>query len=119
MSPKSEILLHQCFWMADVLLRPTWRNLEGSFEEWCYRRGFLRQVQRLEAEGWIESRQGPDGTGRVRRLTRKGLLRALGGTHPEERWDREGDGLWRMVVFDVPERKGGRRNHRGRVLRDS
>lgn len=117
MKAKTELLLYQCLWMSGVMLRPTWRNMMGSFEEWSYRNGYLRQIHALEAQGWLESMEKPEDTGRVYRLTRKGCLRALGGCHPEERWNREWDGKWRMVVFDLPENRRGLRNELRRQLR--
>ena len=117
MKAKTELILYHCMWMADMMMRPSWRSLNSSFEEWSYRNGFLRQVQTLEAQGWLESGKGDDGTERVYRLTRKGMLRALGGTQPEERWDRGWDGKWRMVVFDLPEEKRSLRNELRRELR--
>ncbi len=89
----------------------------GSFEGWSYRNGYLRQIHNLEAQGWLESMERPENTERVYRLTKKGCLRALGGCHPEERWNREWDGKWRMVVFDLPENKRGLRNELRRQLR--
>jgi len=115
MKPKTELFLYQCMWVADGMFRPTWRNLSGSFEEWSYRKGFLRQIQTLEAQEWIESREAD--TGRVYRLTNKGLLKALGGRNPKECWNRGWDGKWRIVVFDLPERKRGLRNELRRQLR--
>ncbi len=117
MKAKTELILYHCMWMADMMMRPTWRSLNSSFEEWSYRNGFQRQVQALEAQGWLEANEGGDGIERVYRLTRKGMLRALGGTQPEERWDRGWDGKWRMVVFDLPEKKRGLRNELRRELR--
>jgi phenylacetic acid degradation operon negative regulatory protein len=117
MKAKTELILYQCLWMVDTMMRPTWRNMNGSFEEWSYRNGYLRQIQTLEAEGWLESREEVDGTERVYRLTRKGLLCALGGRHPEERWNRGWDGKWRMVMFDLPEEKRGLRNQLRKQLR--
>lgn len=114
---KTELILYHCLWMADMMMRPTWRNMTGSFEEWSYHNGYLRQMQALERQGWLESREGKDGTARVCRLTRKGYLRALGGCHPEERWNRGWDGKWRMVVFDLPEKKRGLRNELRKQLR--
>lgn len=117
MKPKTELFLYQCMWVAGAMSRPTWRNLSGSFEEWCYRGGFLRQVQVLEAQGWIESRE--EDTGRVVRLTRKGLLKAVGGRNPKEQWDRGWDGKWRIVIFDLPEQKRGLRNELRKQLRNA
>lgn len=117
MKAKTELILYHCVWMADTMLRPSWRNMNTSFEGWAYRNGFLRQMHTLEAQGWLESRETSDGTERVYRLTRNGMLRALGGLHPEDRWNRSWDGKWRMVVFDLPEDKRSLRNELRRELR--
>ena len=117
MKAKTELILYQCLWMADMMMRPSWRNMAGSFEEWSYRNGFLRQVQTLEEQGWIESVESPDGMNRVHRLTKKGCLCAMGGAFPPERWDRGWDGKWRMVVFDLPEDRRGLRNELRKQLR--
>lgn len=119
MKAKTELILYHCLWMADTMMRPTWKSMTGSFEEWSYRNGFLRQVQTLEAKGWLESRNGDEGTERVYRLTQKGYLQALGGCQPEERWNRGWDGKWRMVVFDLPEEKRGLRNELRKQLRSA
>jgi len=103
MRAKTELFLYQCLWVADTLLRPSWRNLCGSFEEWAYRSGLVRQVQRLEADGFLETHREQGGTARVVRLTKKGFIKALGGREPEERWNRWWDGKWRIVFFDLPE----------------
>ncbi len=50
MQTKTEWILYHCMWMADMMMRPSWRSLNSSFEEWSYRNGFLRQVQTLEAQ---------------------------------------------------------------------
>ena len=117
MKPKTELFLYQCLWVADMMLRPTWRTMNGSFEEWSYRAGFLRQIQRLEADGWVESRTGSESVERVIRLTEKGFLKALGGRHPEERWNRTWDGKWRMIFFDLPEEKCMVRNELRKQLK--
>ena len=119
MKAKTELILYQCLWMADMLMRPSWRSMSGSFEEWSYRKGFLRQIQTLEEQGWIESVEDSEGMKRVHRLTQKGYLRALGGAFPPERWDRGWDGKWRMAVFDLPEGRRGLRNELRKQLRSA
>lgn len=117
MKARTELLLYQMMWMSGMVMRPTWRNLHGSFEEWAYRGGCLRQIRELEAKGYLESAEAAAGTGRVHRLTTKGSLAAMGGGDPEERWNRDWDGRWRMAVFDLPEEKRGLRNELRRILR--
>lgn len=117
MKGKTELILYHCMWMADMMMRPSWRNLNGSFEEWSYRNGFQRQVHTLEQQGLLESTEADGATKRVYRLTREGMLRALGNIQPEDHWDRRWDGKWRIVVFDLPEKQRILRNELRRELR--
>lgn len=103
MKAKTELMLYHMFWMADYAMRPSLRRMGESFEEWAYHGGFLRQIQELERQGFLEAEETNKGTGRVVRLTEKGILRAIGGRDPMERWNRPWDGEWRMAVFDLPE----------------
>jgi len=114
---KTEEFLCMLLWTCEALSRPTFRNLTESFEEWAYRNGFLRQVQRLEKQQFIERPPGQAGD-RLHRLTEAGRLRALGGRDPEARWNRRWDGRWRLVLFDVPEVRTAARNRLRRYLRD-
>ena len=102
MGIKREELLYTLLWAGEILLRPTFRNLTDSFEEWAYRNGLLRQLQRLEKEQLLERPPGSPGD-RLHRLTERGRLCALGGRDPEAFWSRPWDGLWRLALFDVPE----------------
>jgi phenylacetic acid degradation operon negative regulatory protein len=102
MDIKTEELLCMLLWTCETVSRPTFRNLTESFEGWAYRNGFLRQLQRLEKQQWIERSPGNHGD-RLHRLTETGRFRALGGRDPEACWNRRWDGRWRLVLFDVPE----------------
>jgi len=95
-------------------MQPTWRNLHSSFESWAYGNGFLKQIHRLEAQAYIESRCDTKSGMRVIRLTQKGVAAGRMGTNPEQRWQRWWDGKWRMVLFDLPEAQRANR----RKLRD-
>jgi DNA-binding transcriptional regulator PaaX len=81
------------------MTRPTFRNLNESFEGWAYRSGLLRRINWLEKQGFIERRNQKQ---RIYRLTSAGRLRALGGRDPEAQWSRPWDGWWRLACFDVP-----------------
>ncbi len=114
MKTKSELLLYRLSWTFDVIMSPTWRNLNDSFESWAYRNGCLRQIQSLEAHEFVESMpQVGEGGNRVYRLTELGMLTALGGRDPDVEWSRKWDEQWRMVIFDVPETA----RHKREVLR--
>jgi phenylacetic acid degradation operon negative regulatory protein len=116
MKPRTEEFLNFLLWSADVLARPTFRNLTDSYESWAYRNGFLRQLATLEHREILERDQkAPDE--RLYRLTERGRLYALGGRDPERQWSRRWDGRWRLVLFDVPVRHNARRERLRRHLR--
>jgi len=96
-------------------MRPTFRNLTDSYESWAYRNGLLPRVSLLEQKQLLERDSGkpPD---RVYRLTAKGRLHALGGRDPQERWSRDWDGRWRLVLFDVPVARDSDRKRLRRYL---
>src|SRR2546430_13628957 len=101
MQPKTEEFLNLLLWSADMLARPTFRNLTDSYESWAYRNGLMRQVATLQEQQLLE-RDASTATDRLYRLTVQGRLHVLGGRDPEERWARRWDGQWRLVLFDVP-----------------
>ena len=117
MNLKTEEFLNLLLWSADRLARPTFRNLTESYESWAYRSGLLRQAYRPQRQRLIEH-DGGSREDRLFRLTALGRLRVLGGRDPEERWARNWDGQWRMVLFDVPAGLNAQRERLRRYLRD-
>ena len=116
-NPKTQEFLNLLLWSADILMRPSYRNLTDSYESWAYRNGLLKQVTRLEQQQLIErDANSPDD--RLYRLSAQGRLHVLGGRDPEERWARSWDGHWRMVLFDVPTGQNAQRERLRRYLRD-
>jgi DNA-binding transcriptional regulator PaaX len=117
MQPKTEEFLNFLLWSAELLARPTFRNLTDSYECWAYRNDLWRQAAKLEKQQILERNSStPDE--RVYRLTEQGRLHALGGRDPEARWFRNWDGRWFIVVFDVPGSEDTRRDRLRRSLRD-
>jgi phenylacetic acid degradation operon negative regulatory protein len=116
MDTKTEEFLTMLLWAGDMIARPTFRNLTDSFESWAYRNGFRRQLQRLEKQQWLESRDASP-KDRLYRLTEAGRLAALGGRDPEINWGRRWDRNWRIVLFDVPEARVSTRNRLRSFLR--
>jgi DNA-binding transcriptional regulator PaaX len=114
LKPRTEELLYFLLWSAEQLVRPTFRNLDTSFEAWAYRNGFLRELSVLEKQKFLERRSASE---RIYRLTDQGRLSALGGRDPEVQWSRAWDGQWRLVCFDVPIAKNKERRRLRRYLR--
>lgn len=101
MKPQTEELLYFLLWTANRLARPSWRNLNDSFETWAWRNGLGRRLAELARQKLIERHPEPN-LARVVRLTELGRKIALGGRDPEEQWQRPWDGVWRLVLFDIP-----------------
>jgi DNA-binding transcriptional regulator PaaX len=101
MNNRTEEFLNFLLWSAEMFSRPTFRNLTGSYEEWAYHNGLMRQAVRLERKGLIESDRAAS-KDRLYRLTANGHLHVLGGRDPEAKWARPWDGQWRIFLFDVP-----------------
>lgn len=117
MSSKTDEFLNLLLWSADMLARPTFRNLTDSYESWAYRNGLHKQVSRLERQQFLE-REAATPDDRLYRLTAQGRLHALGGRDPEAQWARRWDGQWRLVLFDVPTGQNAQRERLRRYLRD-
>ncbi|MEA3211437.1 MAG: phenylacetic acid degradation operon negative regulatory protein [Chthoniobacter sp.] len=91
-------------WSVEALATPTWRNLNSSFESWAYRNGFGKRLEYLAKERFLEKQRQAGTQEWVIRLTERGRLAGLGGRDPERCWKRPWDGVWRMVLFDLPQR---------------
>ena len=126
MRSSTEEFLYVLLWGAEALARPTTRTITESFEGWAYRTGVLRRLRELEHRKLVEQiSDAPRGPGRparaverIFRLTETGRIAALGGVDPEQRWDRRWDGKWRMIVFDLPEKRNASRVRLRRVLKE-
>jgi phenylacetic acid degradation operon negative regulatory protein len=117
MKPQTEEFLNFLLWSAEMLARPTFRNLTDSYESWAYRNNLLRQVATLETQQLVE-RDPAALDDRTYRLTWQGRLHAMGGRDPQARWAREWDGRWRLVLFDVPTTQNSQRAQLRRYLHD-
>jgi len=98
------------------MTQPSLRRFDGSFESWAYHRGMLRKIQRLEQEAYLERRPGGSAD-RLYRLTDKGRIAALGGIDPTQEWSRPWDGVWHLLMFDLPTKPRGPRVALRRTLR--
>lgn len=111
--------MYRLQWLFETALRPTPRNLEESFEGWAYRGGLLKQIHRLEAQGFIESLHDPRSDKRLHRLTEAGRLVALGGRDPVASWAAKWDRKWRLILFDIPEKERSKRRKLTRSLAEA
>lgn len=120
MKPKTEELLYLLMWGVDLMMRPTFSNLTGSFEGWALRKGLLPRIRELEDGKLVEKRSeaGREMAGAYM-LSDLGRITALGGFDPAREWGRGWDGCWRLVVFDVPQINAGARARLRRFLRAS
>ncbi|NIP96595.1 MAG: hypothetical protein GWO24_25435, partial [Akkermansiaceae bacterium] len=85
-------------------------------------RARLDNVRRLRKRGLLED--APRKRGDLLRLTELGHHALAGGRHPDGAWNRDWDGKWRLLVFDLPQKAGRgrvqfwrwlRKNHFGRI----
>lgn len=116
MKPQTEELLYFLQWAAEPLLFPSWHSLDQSFESWAWHNGIARRLATLERNRLIERHPDPNLV-RVVRLTQEGQKIALGGRSPVEQWTRPWDGLWRLVLFDLPIDRNKLRQQFRRTLR--
>ncbi len=99
----SDELFATCLWTLETLTRPTLPNLLESFEGWQYRRRLGPFLHRLEKRQLLERQEHAGQI--VYRLTALGKLAVCGGQNAVLRWERSWDGLWRMILFDLPARQ--------------
>jgi phenylacetic acid degradation operon negative regulatory protein len=103
--------------LAETVSELSLRTLVAGWERWFSVDRFDLRMKRLMRDGLIETASKPADLEGVIRLTESGRLAALGGCDPEQRWSRAWDGRWRMVLFDVPEKRRSTRIKLERQLR--
>jgi phenylacetic acid degradation operon negative regulatory protein len=98
-----EILLLMAY-AADLLMFPTFRRWNESYEGWLYSNGLLARLRHLEKQKLLARVGKSKGRGQewVFEITDAGRVRICGGRDPEDRWRRKWDGWWRQFVFDLP-----------------
>lgn len=95
-----EALLFLAYCADALLMRPTLRRWDMSYEHWLSRNGLLRRFQYLEARKFLERQ--PRGSDWVWKLTAAGRRAVHDGRDPQALWDRPWDGWWRQIIFDLP-----------------
>jgi DNA-binding transcriptional regulator PaaX len=103
--------------LGDALAGVSVSAAREVWTRWFGEERFNRKLAALEAAGLVERVNRAGNLDRVIRLTESGRLAALGGRDPEACWRRPWDGLWRLVLFDIPETKAAHRVKLWRQLR--
>ena len=110
-------LLNMLLYGASMAMRPTMSNLFHGDRYWCdYAQRHRSQLTAMERAGLIESQGSRDDDWAIR-LTESGQLKAIGGRHAPERWEREWDGQWSLLMFDLGAPAGSLRQKLFRWLR--
>lgn len=99
---KTRRFLYHLLWSEGGLATGLLSGINEAHAYWGSRLGFGRQVGRWKAEGIVETVGAGLQKERFIRLTQEGRLAALGGRDPQAAWARPWDGLWRLVIFDIP-----------------
>lgn len=105
MKPKAELLLHWFMFSAQRSTQLTFRNWMDVRSCKEKSRGTTRHLRTLEREKLLERLEGAHSNTTLYRITEKGRLTALGGRDPERQWNRYWDGLWRFLIFTIPEKE--------------
>lgn len=119
MKARTEELLYLLMWGVETMTRTNPRKEDRCFERWVVVNGFHTHLAELQRRKLIEEQieQTRAGVQRVVKLTQTGRLAALAEVDPEQAWSRPWDKVWRMVMFDVPDRENKVRVKLRRSLR--
>ncbi len=100
--PETELLLYCLLDTTDLVRFATSHVLAaGGFVDDLYP-NLGRKSAYLVRRGLLDE-EITDQRKRIHRLTKNGIISALGGRDPNEGWDRPWDCIWRLVIFDIPE----------------
>jgi phenylacetic acid degradation operon negative regulatory protein len=101
-------------WGMDQLTRPTLGTLLGGYRQYAHRHNAAAAILRLEKRNLIQrTRTGKKETFTITAQGRR-RLRCF---NPEQHWSRSWDGAWRVVTFDLPERRRADRKRLWQALR--
>ena len=85
----------------------------------CYpsQQSYYNAVYRLRKAGLVSTRREGGRTPQLK-LTPKGTARLAPALRPQSRWDRKWNGIWYLVVYDIPEQDKSYRDVLRRFLRN-
>lgn len=116
MDPRTQMFLLELLWGLDPRGPSPLRSLGCTYESWAIRNRLPRDLEELERRELVETAATPE-LGRLVRLSRRGIVAALGGRDPEEEYRRKWDEIWRGFIFDIPASRGALRARLLRRLR--
>jgi len=109
---------YEALWTLGMFLavasRPTHRTLDDVWSWYCESSARRLRLRRLEERGLVKS-ETRDGRW-VATVTELGYATFCGGRDPEAAWNREWDGMWRILTFDLPRKAHPARMKFGRWL---
>jgi phenylacetic acid degradation operon negative regulatory protein len=95
-------LLDLFCWGMDQFRQPTLANLLAGYEQYAHHREAAKAIARLRAQQLVERHgRGQDATFTI---TAKGWQRTR-VTAPATHWNAPWDNAWRVVTFDLPEKR--------------
>lgn len=95
-----EFLLETGVGALDLLTRPT-KGLFGC-GAWEDEDLLDRQLERMEAKGWIRRERDRDDSGWIPHLTKLGAQTLTDSIDPEASWNAPWGGKWSVISFDLP-----------------
>ncbi|MCX7885711.1 MAG: hypothetical protein N3B01_00435 [Verrucomicrobiae bacterium] len=98
----------------DLLTRPMLSNLLGAYDQYAHRHAAATLIWRLERRNLIRRTRNKNKEAFA--ITAQGLRR-LQVLDPQQHWSRRWDGIWRVVTFDLPERRRAERKRLWQALR--
>ncbi len=104
LGPKARVLLDLLFMsgldLIEASARPplSFLNAVG----WTSEENFDRHLNELRGEGWIDWDSKSKDESWVLRITELGKETLMGSIDPEASWNKNWDGKWRTLTFDLP-----------------
>lgn len=99
-------------------------ELTGAALVWLWKRFSLpgrlsQRIREMESSTHLSRTGAGRIDRRIFRITKNGQKALLGNTDPKTLWQREWDGHWRLVVFDIPEHQNALRTKLRRRLQQA
>lgn len=102
MKENAALLLHRLIYCSSNSSKTSYSELERGITD---QSEISRKLLEMEKQHLLERLRSIHSRKTLYRITEKGYLKALGGRDPEKQWNRYWDGVWRFIIFTVPEKE--------------